>query len=150
MRLDLIFSVRVIYIISNLSPLAKFTSSSRSTKLKDILPRNISNDHEDHPNQRENSHKLCNKAKYPVVNFMESQWKLRQQHDQNFPMEGIPLINKSKRAGLDPSRKVNHLGKVISDRKIITEFTRSINSTRIGKPALMMDVKVSKDKNISR
>ena len=82
---------------------------------------------------------------------MESQWKLRQQHDQNFPMEGIPLINKSKRAGLDrsldPSRKVNHLGKVISDRKIITEFTRSINSTRIGKPALMVDVKVSEDKN---
>ena len=48
------------------------------------------------------------------------------------------------------SRKVNHLSKVISDRKIITEFTRSINSTRIGKPVLMMDIKVSKDKNISR
>ena len=50
----------------------------------------------------------------------------------------------------DPSRKVNHLSKVIWDRKIITEFTRSISSTRIGKPVLMMDVKVSKDKNISR
>ena len=62
---------------------------------------------------------------------------------------------KSKRAGLwesvwDPSRKVNHLSKVIWDTKIITEFTRSISSTRIGKPVLMMDVKVSKDKNISR
>ena len=30
----------------------------------------------------------------------------------------------------DPSRKVNHLSKVVSDRKIITEFTRSISSTR--------------------
>ena len=50
----------------------------------------------------------------------------------------------------DPRRKVNHLSKVIWDRKIITEFTRSISSTRIGKPVLMMDVKVSKDKNISR
>ena len=50
----------------------------------------------------------------------------------------------------NPSRKVNHLGKVISDRKVITEFTRSISSTRIGKPVLMMDVKVSKDKIISR
>ena len=47
----------------------------------------------------------------------------------------------------DPSRKVSHLSKVIWDRKIITEFTRSISSTRIGKPVLMMDVKVSKDKN---
>ena len=34
--------------------------------------------------------------------------------------------------------------------KIITEFTRSISSTRIGKPVLMTDVKVSKDKHISR
>ena len=50
----------------------------------------------------------------------------------------------------NPSRKVNRLGKVISDRKIITEFTRSISSTRIDKPVLMMDTKVSKDKNISR
>ena len=50
----------------------------------------------------------------------------------------------------DPSRKVNYLNKVIWDRKIITEFTRTISSTRIGKPALMMDVKVSKDKSISR
>ena len=46
----------------------------------------------------------------------------------------------------DPSRKVNHLSKIIWDRKIITEFTRSISSTRIGKPVLMMDIKVSKDK----
>ena len=60
---------------------------------------------------------------------------------------------KSKRAGLwlrDLSRKVNHLRKVIWDRKILTEFTRSISSTAIGKPVLMMDVKVSKDKHISR
>ena len=59
---------------------------------------------------------------------------------------------KSKEAGLwesvrDPSRKVNHQCKVIGDRKIITEFTRSISSTRIDKPVLMMDIKVSKDKN---
>ena len=50
----------------------------------------------------------------------------------------------------DPSRKVNHLSEVICDRKIITEFTRLISSTRIGKPVLMMYIKVSKDKNISR
>ena len=47
------------------------------------------------------------------------------------------------------SRKVNHLGKVIRDRKIITEFTRSISSARIGKPVLMVDVNVSKAKTLA-
>ena len=42
MRLDLIFSMRNIYINSNPNPLTKFTSSRRSTELKDILPWNIS------------------------------------------------------------------------------------------------------------
>ena len=42
MRLDLIFSMRDIYINSNLNPLTKFTSTSRSTNFKDILPWNIS------------------------------------------------------------------------------------------------------------
>ena len=50
----------------------------------------------------------------------------------------------------NPSRKVNNLNKVILDRKVITEFTMSISSTRIGEPVLMMDVKVYKDKNIWR
>ena len=40
-RLDLIFSMRDIYINSNLKPLTKFTSSSRSTEFKDILLWNI-------------------------------------------------------------------------------------------------------------
>ena len=43
----------------------------------------LSNDHKDHPNQ----HKNIQKTGHPIVNLMESQWKLRQQHDQNFPME---------------------------------------------------------------
>ena len=51
----------------------------------------LSDDHEDHPNQHENSHKQCDETRHPVVNIMERQWKLRQQHDQNFPMEGNPL-----------------------------------------------------------
>ena len=42
MRLDLIFSMRDIYINSNLNLLTKFPTSNRSTKLKDILPWNIS------------------------------------------------------------------------------------------------------------
>ena len=41
MRLDLILLMRDIYINSNLNLLKKFTSSSRSTEFKYILPRNI-------------------------------------------------------------------------------------------------------------
>ena len=41
-RMDLIFSMRDIYINSNLNPLTKITSSSRSTEFKDILPWIIS------------------------------------------------------------------------------------------------------------
>ena len=47
----------------------------------------------------------------------------------------------------DPSGKVNILSKVISDGKNLTEFTGSISSTRMGKTVLMIDVKVSKEKN---
>ena len=50
----------------------------------------------------------------------------------------------------DPSRKVNHLSKVIRERKVIIEFTKLISSTRIDKLILTIDVKVSKDKNISK
>ena len=32
----------------------------------------LSNDHEDHPNQHENSHKLCNEPQHPVVNLTEN------------------------------------------------------------------------------
>ena len=35
------------------------------------------------------------------------------------------------------------LTKVIEDRKSITEFTRSISTTRIGYPVLMMDFKTN-------
>ena len=48
----------------------------------------LPNDHrEDHPNQHNNSNKLCSEN----GNLIESQWKLRQQHDQYFTMEGKPL-----------------------------------------------------------
>ena len=49
------------------------------------------NDHGDRPNQHENSHKLHNETRHPIWSLTESQLKLRQQHDQNFPMEGKPL-----------------------------------------------------------
>ena len=58
--------------------------------------------------------------------------------------------NKSKRAGLRESQSGIPLGKLtIWVRVRSFEITRLISSTRIGKPVLMMDAKVSKDKNIS-
>ena len=38
----------------------------------------LSNDHEDHPNQHENSHKPRDETGYPILGLLESQWKLRQ------------------------------------------------------------------------
>ena len=82
-RFDLILTMRDIYIYCNMNPLKKFTSS-RSTEFKDIFPWMIlPNDHEDHPNQHENSHKLCDGMGQLVLRLLESQWKLRQQYGQN-------------------------------------------------------------------
>ena len=52
------------------------------------------NDHKDCLNQHKNSHKLCDETGDLVLSVMESQWKLRQPHDQNFAMERKPLWNK--------------------------------------------------------
>ena len=41
-RLDLIFSIRDVYINSNLNPLTQFTSSSRNSESKDFLTWNFS------------------------------------------------------------------------------------------------------------
>ena len=51
----------------------------------------LSNDHKDCPNEHKDSHKLRNETEHLILSFTESQWKLRQQHDQNFTMEGNPF-----------------------------------------------------------
>ena len=94
-RLDLILLMRDIYINFNLNPLTKFTSSSRSTEFKDILPGNISQMiTKTKSSPHKNSHKSCDETRHTLLSLMQSQWKLRQHHDQNFPMEGKPLQNK--------------------------------------------------------
>ena len=50
----------------------------------------LSNDHEDHPSQHNNSCKQCNESGHAIDNMIESQWKLTQQH-QNFPVKGKSL-----------------------------------------------------------
>ena len=54
----------------------------------------FSHDDKDYLNQQKNSHKLCNETMHPVLSLMEGKWKLKQQHDQNFPVEGKSLKNK--------------------------------------------------------
>ena len=51
----------------------------------------LSNDHKDHPNQLENSHKLCDEMWHLIQSLIESQWKQREQHDQYFPVDGKSL-----------------------------------------------------------
>ena len=79
---------------SNLNPLTKFTNS-RSTEFKDIPPSHgKSLKWSWRPsNQLKNSHKSCGEKGYPALSLLESQWKLRQQHDQNYPMEEKPFLN---------------------------------------------------------
>ena len=97
-RSILIFLMRDIHINFNLNPLAKFTSNSRITKFKNIPSmKYLSNDHEDHSKQLQKSHIIYEIKQVPFLSLMERQWKLRQQHDQNFSMEGKPLQNKYQR-----------------------------------------------------
>ena len=41
----------------------------------------LSNDHNDCSNQHKNRHKLCSETWHLIVNWIESQWKMRQQRD---------------------------------------------------------------------
>ena len=89
--LPLIHLVRNIYINSNLNPLAKFTSSSRSTEFKDTLSCNISQ-----MIMKTISISIRIVISYAMkqascFEFIGKLWKLRQQHDQNFPLEGKTL-----------------------------------------------------------
>ena len=95
---------------SKLILLTKFTGSSRSTEVKDILMEHLLNDHEDCPNQHKNSHKLCDETWHPVVNMMGSQWnwwendmiKISQWRESHCRTKILASeeVKKSKRAGL--------------------------------------------------
>ena len=57
--------------------------------------KHLLNDHEDHLNQYENSHKLCNETRNSVDNLMESQWKLIKLHDQKTKALADVLIERT-------------------------------------------------------
>ena len=79
----------------------------------------LSDNHEDRFNQYENGHNLCNEKEHSLLSFRESQWKLRQQHDQSFSMKQNLQDYESHNQG--SKWKVNHLNKVVWDRKVQTK-----------------------------
>ena len=165
MRLDLIFTMRDIYINSNMEPLTKFSSSRRNTQFKDIDPLNF-------------THMIvktflistrmvisCGMERcipfwiWRKVNGNWEKYTIRMPRwiecycTANTRVRRKKEIQKSRTLRVTVrglSRKVNHLAKFVWDRKIMTEFSRSISSTSIGQPVLMIDVKVCKSKYISR
>ena len=122
----------------------------------------LSNDHQNCPNPYENSHKLCHETGHPVVEFDGKSVKTETATWSNFSNGWKTIvdqilaseeINKSKWPGLWESQsgiQVRKLTIWVRLSEIITEFPRCISLTRTGYPVLMMDVKVPKDKYISR
>ena len=144
-RIDLIITMRDIYINSNMNPLTKITNSSRNTEFKDILPWNISQMITEtlliskriaisYAMKRGISfwHRWKVNGNWDNYMIKSSQW--RESHCRtNTSIRGNETSSRTMRVKFrDPSRKVNHLSKVVWNRKIITEFFRSISSTRIG------------------
>ena len=107
--------MREIYINANLNPIAKFTSSSTSTKLKDILAWNIS--HKDHPFQHKNSYKLCNETGHPLLCDRKSMvsetttWS-ELPNGGKATVQQKEEINKFKSAGLSESQSGIWVGKL--------------------------------------
>ena len=96
-RLNLIFTMRDIYISFNLDLFPKFSSSHRSTEFKDILPWNISQIMKKIISVSSRivvSCKLYDEKGCLFLSLKESQWKLRQLNEQNFPREWKLLYNK--------------------------------------------------------
>ena len=119
-RLHLILMMRGIYINSNLNPLTKLTSSSRSTEFKNILPWDISQMiTKTIPNQHENSYKLCNEMGYPIVNGKSMETETTTQWEFSNGGKAIveeiltsEEINKSRKAGLWESQSGIRVGKL--------------------------------------
>ena len=44
----------------------------------------LSNDHEGHPNQHENSHKQCDEIGHPISSLLDGQWKVLEGDNNTF------------------------------------------------------------------
>ena len=90
-RLGLILKVRGIYINSNLNLLTKFTSRSRSTEFKDVLPWNIFQITKTIPIRMRIAISYSMKWAIPFWLWWKVNGNWQQQNDQNFPLKGKPL-----------------------------------------------------------
>ena len=70
---------------------AGWVAAAEKLTLKFASIEHLLNYHKEHPDQNENIHKLCDQMGQSFFSLNESQWKMRQQHNQNFPKEGKPL-----------------------------------------------------------
>ena len=162
MKLYLVFMMRYKYINYNLYALTNVSSSSRVTKFKDILTWNMSQMiTKAAPISTRIIIKYAMKRGIPFWvwqkidgnrgNNLIRTFQWRQTHCRtNISFRRKKLIQKNRTVWVtvrNPTRKVNHLS--IWDKTILTKFTRSFSSTRIGKPVSIMDVEVSKDKHIT-
>ena len=126
---------------------SQFIRSNRSTEFKDIPPWNISQMITKtlsismrivviYAMKRDIPFQVWQKVNGNWGNNMIRISQLKESNSRtNIAPEDRNKIQKScivRVTVRDPSRKVNHLSKVIWDGKFITEFTRSISSTRIG------------------
>ena len=138
MRLHLIYMMRNLYINSNLETLIKFSSNCRSTEFKDIIPWNISKmipkTISIHTRiviscemRRSNSFWVRRKVNGNWDNSMIRIWRWR----ESYCRTNTRVRRRTARVTVsDSSRKRNYLSKFVRDRKIITDSTKSLNSTR--------------------
>ena len=114
--------------------------------LQDRCMEHLSNNHKGHSYLHKNSYKLYSRRSIPFwvsrkVNRKRDSNMIRisQRVDSycrtNSRVRRMKQIQKRRTlsvTGRDLSRKVKHMSKVVWDREIVTKFTRSISSTRIG------------------
>ena len=146
-RFNVILTTRDICIYCSLHSLTRFTISSKSTEFKNILPWNIS---------QKLTNNISISTSIVIIYAMQRcipfwvYWKVKGNWDNNmirnfqwrerhcrtntrFSRKVQILKSRTVRITVkSPISKVNHVNKVNGDRRIITEFTRSISSTRIG------------------
>ena len=143
MRLHLIYSMRNIYKNSNLERLTQFSSSCRSTEFKNIIPWTISKMiMKNIPVHTRIVIKCEMRRSNP---FWVGSWKSieieptrsefhnegKSTVEQILESEETNQISRAVRVTVsDSSRKLNHLTKLVRERKIMVDSTKSIGSTR--------------------
>ena len=97
----------------------------------------LSNDPKDHPDQHQNGHELWDEKDHPIMSLdrksKETEKTTWSEFSNGWKVTVKQMLVLTVRVTARvPNGKVNHLSKVIWDKKIISEFTRFTCSTRKG------------------